>query len=249
MRNRNTLRALHLASPGIRTVTESQLIHLRNHSLSPPRSLRTTLRKQGKRTNPGGNKKHSRTVLTGSNTSAATNASSRIHTLLSLIVRNKNIIGILGRTGTNRNETTCLQNLVESPAVNYKILDNRESSASERLYSDSRSILEMPHKQLTGSHMIIGTVSTSVDVKRAGTANTLTAIMVERHRTAALATSLNGYRIATLADKLLIENIKHLQERSILFYTLDVISLKMSFCFGVLLTPYLKIEFHLDYSL
>ena len=97
--------------------------------------------------------------------------------------------------------------------------------------------------------MIIGTVSTSVDVKRAGTANTLTAIMVERHRTAALATSLNGYRIATLADKLLIENIKHLQERSILFYTLDVISLKMSFCFGVLLTPYLKIEFHLDYSL
>ena len=63
--------------------------------------------------------------------------------------------------------------------------------------------------------------------------------MVEGYRAAALAAFFYSYRIITFPDKLLIEDIKHLKERGILFNTRDMISLKMSLGFGVFLTPYL----------
>ena len=87
--------------------------------------------------------------------------------------------------------------------------------------------------------MVIWTVSTSVNVKRARTAYSFTAVMIERYRTAALAATLHGYRIGTLTDQLLIENIKHLKERCVLLDAGNMISLEMTFCLGVLLTPYL----------
>ena len=87
--------------------------------------------------------------------------------------------------------------------------------------------------------MVIWTVSTSINVKRARSADALTAVMIERDRTAALAATLHGYRVGTLADQLLIEDIKHLKERRVFLDAGNMISLEMTFCLGVLLTPYL----------
>lgn len=70
------------------------------------------------------------------------------------------------------------------------------------------------------------------------------AVVVERNRTAALAASVNGYWIVTLTDQLLIEDVKHFEERGVLLYSGNMISLKMTLFLGVLLTPYLKIEIH-----
>ena len=102
----------------------------------------------------------------------------------------------------------------------------------------------MTHKELAGGHVIVRTVSAAVNEQRAGTADTLAAVVVERHRTAALAASVNGYRIVTLTDQLLIEDVKHFEERGVLLYSGNMISLKMTLFLGVLLTPYLKIEIH-----
>ena len=92
--------------------------------------------------------------------------------------------------------------------------------------------------------MIVGTMCASVDVKRAGAADTLTAVMVERHRAAALASTIHRNRIATFTDKLLVENIEHFQERGVLLDSGNMIGFKMAFGLGVLLTPYFQIEFH-----
>ena len=232
------LRALHLAGAGVGAVSESEFVHLGDHRLDPSLGLGTALGEEGERTHPRGHEQHGGTVLTGSNASTATYAGSSIHALLSLVVRNEDIVGILGGTGTYGNESAGLEDLVKRTPVDHKVLDDREGGASPRLHGDGRSILEMTHEQLAGSDMVIRTVGASVDIEGTRTAYTLAAVMVEGDRTAALATALDRYRVATLADKLLIQNIKHLEERCIFLNTRNMISLEMSFFLGVLLAPY-----------
>ena len=240
----DSLRALHLAGTGVGAATEAELFHLRDHIPGPSGGLWTALRKQSEGTYPCGHEQHRRAVLTGCHASAATNAGSRVHTLLSILVRDKDVVGILGGTGSDRDESASLKDLVERAAVNDQILDDRETSASERLHGDGSAILEVTHEELAGGHMIVRTVSAAVNEQRAGTADTLAAVVVERHRTAALAASVNGYWIVTLTDQLLIEDVKHFEERGVLLYSGNMISLKMTLFLGVLLTPYLKIEIH-----
>lgn len=69
--------------------------------------------------------------------------------------------------------------------------------------------------------------------------------MVKRYRSAALASLVYGNGVIALPDELLVENVEHLQERSVLLDTGNMIGLKMTLCLGVLLTPYLQVEFHL----
>ena len=97
--------------------------------------------------------------------------------------------------------------------------------------------------------MIIRTMGAAVNIQRTGTADTLAAVMIEGNRTAVLAAFIDSDRIHTFPDQLLIENIEHFEERSIFLNTFYMIGFKMSLAFGILLTPYLKIEFHLAYSL
>ena len=240
----DALRTLHLAGTGVGAATEAELLHLRDHIPGPSGGLWTALRKQSEGTYPCGHEQHRRAVLTGRHASAATNAGSRVHTLLSILVRDKDVVGILGGTGSDRDESASLKNLVERASVNDQILDDRETSASERLHGDGSAILEVTHEELAGGDMIVRTVSAAVNEQRAGTADTLAAVVVERHRTAALAASVNGYWIVTLTDQLLIEDVKHFEERGVLLYSGNMISLKMTLFLGVLLTPYLKIEIH-----
>ena len=207
MRYGYALRALHLAGAGVGAVSESEFVHLGDHGLDPSLGLGTAL----------------------SNASTATYTGSSIHALLSLVVRNEDIVGILGGTGTDGDESTGLEDLVKRTSVDHKVLDDREGGASPRLHSDSSSVLEMTHEQLTGGNMVVRAVGASVNIEGTSTADTLAAVMVERYRTTAL---------AALADKLLIQNIKHLEERCIFLNTRNMISLEMSFFLGVLLAPY-----------
>ena len=86
MRNTDTLRTLELTSTGIGTVAKTKFVHLCNHCFCTAFGLRTTLRKKSKRTDPGGNKKHCRTILTSSYTSSATYTGSCIHTFFSPVM-------------------------------------------------------------------------------------------------------------------------------------------------------------------
>lgn len=158
----DSLRALHLAGARVGTVTETKFLHLRNHIPSPTSGLRLTLRKQSEGADPCGHEQHCGTVLTGRHAGAATNAGSRVHALLSILVRDKDVVGILSGTSSDRDESASLKDLVKGAAVNHQVLDDRETGASERLYRDGGSVLEMTHEQLAGRHVIVRTVGTAI---------------------------------------------------------------------------------------
>ena len=234
----DALRTLHLTGAGVGTVAESEFVHLCYHCLDPSLCLGTSLGEKGEGTDACCYEQHGGTVLTGGYTSSAAHASGGIHTLLSLVVRNKDVVGILGGAGANGDKTSGLKDLVKRTPVYHKVLDDREGCAAPRFDGDGGTVLEMTHEKLAGSHMVVRTVRTAVDIERAGSADAFAAVVVERDGTAALASALYRDRVATFADELLIENIKHLEEGCIFLNTRNMISLEMSFFPGVLLAPY-----------
>ena len=244
MLDRNTLRTLQFAGPCVGAVSEPEFVHFGHHVLCPSLGFDLTLGKQGERTHAGRDEQHGRAVAARRHACSAPDAGSGVHALLGLVVTDEDVIGILRSAGTDGNETACLQNLVEGCAVHHQILYNGEGTAAERLYSNGGSVLEMPHEQLAGGDMFVGTMGASVYIEGTGTADTLAAIVVERYRTAALAASFYGNGIRPFADKLFIEDIEHLQEGGVGLYPADMISLEMTLGLGVLLTPYLEVEFH-----
>ena len=161
----DTLGALQLAGAGVGAVAESKFVHLGDHSLGSALCLGTALRKQGKGTDARSHEEHRRAVLAGSNAGAAAHASRCIHTLLCLVVRDKDVVGVLGGAGADGDETAGLQNLVEGGTVHDKVLDHGEGGASPRLYSDGSAVLEVAHKELAGGHVVVRTVGTAVDVE------------------------------------------------------------------------------------
>lgn len=165
MAHRDTLGAFHFAGAGVGTVAEAEFVHLGDHGLGPACSLGTSLRKQSEGTHPCSYKEHSRTVLAGSNASTATYTCCSIHALLSLVVRYEDVVCILCRARTYCDETSCLENLVESAAVHDEVLDDRECGTPPRLDSNGGSVLEMTHKELAGSNLIVRSVCTAVDVE------------------------------------------------------------------------------------
>ena len=70
--------------------------------------------------------------------------------------------------------------------------------------------------------------------------------MVERYRAAALAASLNSYRIHPFMYELLVQDVEHLEKGAVRRYILDLIGLKMSFCLGVFLAPYFQSQIHFN---
>ena len=92
----DSLRAFHLAGAGVGAAAEAELFHLRNHIPCPFCGLWTALRKESEGTYPCGDEQHRRAVLTGRHASAATNAGGSVHTLLSVLVRDEDVVGVLG---------------------------------------------------------------------------------------------------------------------------------------------------------
>ena len=111
--DRLVLRTNCLASTSVCTVTESELIHACNHLLSTGSSLYTTLWEKCQLVNLLADEENSRTILTCSNTSTATDTCSAIHCLVCILLRNQDSVGILSLTSTNAGVTTCLDDLVE----------------------------------------------------------------------------------------------------------------------------------------
>ena len=73
------LRALHLTGAGVGAGTESELVHLGNHSLCTPCGLYPALWKKSEGRNPGSNEKHGGTVLAGRCAGTAADAGSSVH--------------------------------------------------------------------------------------------------------------------------------------------------------------------------
>lgn len=125
--DRLALRADCLASTSVGAVAEAQLVHLSQHVLGTLGSLYTALGKQGELANLRADKEHSRTVLTSSDTSTATDARSAVHGLVGSLLGDQDGIGVLSLSGTDGGVATSLDNLVEGSTVNHTVLDDGEA--------------------------------------------------------------------------------------------------------------------------
>ena len=77
--DRDVLGAFDFASTSVRTVTEAQLIHLSDHSLSTTGSFDTTLWEESQLADLSRDEEHSRAVLTSCSAGTATDTSSSVH--------------------------------------------------------------------------------------------------------------------------------------------------------------------------
>ena len=80
------LGAFGFTGTGIRTSAKTEFVHLGYHRLGTAGTLNTTLRQLGQRRYAGSDEQHSRTVLAGRYARSATDAGSRIHTLVGILL-------------------------------------------------------------------------------------------------------------------------------------------------------------------
>ena len=111
--DRLVLRALSLAGAGVGAVTEAELLHLSHHVLHTASSLYAALRQESELADLGRDEKHSRAVLTSSDTSTAADAGSAVHSLVGSILGDEDSVGILSLTGTHAGVATGSDDLVE----------------------------------------------------------------------------------------------------------------------------------------
>lgn len=163
--DRLVLRALSLASAGVGAVTETELLHLGDHSLCTLSCLRTALGKESELANLRADEEHSRTVLTCSYAATATDTCSAIHSLVSVFLRDEDGVCVLRLASANANVTTCLHNLVECRAVYHTVLDNWECSRTPRLNSDNVAVVELTHVELAGCGTLVWSVGMTIDVE------------------------------------------------------------------------------------
>ena len=147
--------------------------------------------------------KHGRSIWTGRGACAASDASSRFHCQIGVVLGNRNRVRLRRGAGALRNESTGLHNAIQRAAIDYQIFEERERSDSKRLDCDRRAVAKLSHVKFTHRARMIGSVWFAIDRERAGAANTFAAIGVERDW------------FLSASDQSLIENVEHFEKRRV----------------------------------
>src|SRR4029450_560011 len=147
--------------------------------------------------------KHGRSIRTGRGACAASDASSRFHCQISVVLGNRNRVRLRCGAGARRNESTDLHDAIPRAAIDYEIFQERERSDSKRLDCDRRAVAKLSHVKFAHCARMIGSVWFAVDRERAGAANTFAAIGVERDW------------FLSASDQTLIENVEHFEKRCV----------------------------------
>ena len=213
------------ASTGVGAVAEAEFVHLAHHCASAAGTLHLSLGQQCKLADLGGYKEHSRTILAGSDTCAAADASSAIHCHIGHLLGDGYSVGVGCAAGIEGYITAGLLDLVEGVTADHKVADNGESGRAPRFDGDGVAVVEFAHVQLAGGDTLHGAVGMAVDVQRAHTADTFAAVVVEY------------YGFFTGFDKLLIEHIEHLEEAAAGGNAVEVVVLELPFGSGAALAP------------
>ena len=117
-------------------------------------------------------------------------------------------------------------------AIDRQIFDDRKRADAKRFDRDGLAVAKFPHVKLAHRAWMIGTVSFTVNRKRAGAANPFSAIRVER----------DGFLAST--EQIFVQNIEHLEKRSIRRNVADFVIDKFAAGLRVPLSPNSKFEVH-----
>ena len=86
--------------------------------------------------------------------------------------------------------------------------------------------MELAHVELAGGDTVVVAVGTAIDVEAAHAADAFAAVVVETDRMG-----------DAVVDKLFVEDVEHLKERTIGRYVVEMVCLEMAFGAGILLPP------------
>ena len=226
---RDVLGALGGAGTGVGTVTEADFVHLADHGAGTTGTLHLTLGQEGELAYLGCDEEHGGAVLAGCNACAATDAGSGVHSLVSDLLGDGEVVGIGRTTAVERNVAACLLDFIEGVTVNHEVADNGEGSRTPGFDCDFIAILELTHVELAGGDTLNGAVGVSVDIERTHTADTFAAVIVEHHG------------LFTLVYELLVEHIEHFEERGAGGDVIEVILDELPGFLGPTLTPNLEV--------
>lgn len=199
------------------------LVQHRHHALVV---LDLTLRQQAQVSDLGRSEQHRRTIRAGRHASAATDADSGLESAIRVGLGNRHRVRLGSGTRIDRDITTGLDNVIQSLTADHQVAQNRESPRTVRLYRNRVAVLESTHVQLAGrGAVLVRAVGHAVDDDTAHPADTLTAVRIE------------GNWFLTLSEQLLVEDIQHFQEGSVLGYVGKVIFMERALVGRALLTP------------
>lgn len=216
------------AGTGIRAVTETELVHFRYHSLCALGCFGTSLRKQGKLAYLGADEEHGGTVLTSGNAGTAADASGAVHSLVCILLGNKDGIGVLRRTGAYRYITACSLDFIKGGTIYHAVLDNGESGGTPRFDRNHVAVIEAAHIELAGSGTRFGlAVRRTVNIERTHTADAFAAVVVEDER------------FLAVFNQFLIEDIEHLKERSVIGDVVHLARIEVTRILRTILLPVL----------
>ena len=213
------------------------LVQLPKPSAGATGTLHLTLGKEGKLAHLGADKQHCRAIFAGCHAGAATDAGSRVHSLVGDLLRDRQIVGIGSTAAVEAYIAAGLLDLVEGVAVHHQVAHYGEGCRAPGLDSDLLLVVEFAHVELAGGDTLHRAVGMAVDIQRAHAADTLAAVVVEH------------YRLLTLVYQLLIEHVKHLQERAAGRHVFYAIFDELARLFRTTLTPnlqvYIDCRFHM----
>ncbi len=137
----------------------------------------------------GSGEQSGRSVWARRDTSAAGDAGRGVHSPVRCFFRNQNGVAVRSASGGNRDITARSNDAIERAAIDGQIFDYRERTRTPGLEREFLSIFEVAHRQLANRCGGQRTVSNAVDHESAGTANSFTAVVLERDRVFALSRS------------------------------------------------------------
>ena len=222
---RNVFGALGGAGTGVGAVAEAEFVHTANHGAGATFAFNLTLGEECKLAYLGRNEEHCRTIFAGCHAGAAADAGSGVHGDVGNVLRDRSCVGIGSAATVERYIAAGLLDFVECVAVNHEVTDNRECSRAPGLDGDGVAIVEFAHVELACGDALNGSVGMTVDVERAHAADTLAAVAVEN----------NG--LFVVLNELLVEHVKHFEERRACRNVVEVIVDELTLLFRTTLTP------------
>ena len=180
----------------------------------------------------GPGEQHRGAIRAGRHARATADADRGVDRLLRVLGRDRVGVRLGLGSGVHPRVAAGLLDPVQGRAVDDQVPDHGEGGGAEGLDRDRRAIVELAHVDLAGRSPAAGAVRAPVDRHRAGAADALAAIVVERDRGGAF------------DDQPVVERVHHLEERLVGFDVGDLVRLEPSGRVVLFLAPDAQGEVH-----
>ena len=216
----------------IRAAAKEFISHGDHHAQGPLVTLRLALRERIQMSYFGRGEKHGGCIRAGRDAGSAANACGCVNGSVCIFFLNQDRIGVRSASGWRADEASRLNDSVKSGPIHDQVANDWKGTGPPRLERQRFAIFEKPHRKLAHGCPKLAAMGHAVDEETARAADTFAAIVFE------------GDRRLLPVDQVLVESIKHFEERHIGCDILRLIADKAARCVCALLPPNSECEIH-----